>query len=36
MDRETARSTIRVGLTTAGIAIFFFGFAFYVSVLYLA
>ena len=36
MDRESARSTIRVGLTTAALAIFFFGLAFYVSILYIA
>ena len=36
MDRDSARSTIRVGLTTAALAILFFGLAFYVSILYLA
>lgn len=36
MDRDRARGNIRTGLTTAALAIFVFGMAFYVSVLYLA
>jgi hypothetical protein len=36
VDRERARQNIKTGLMTASLAIFFFGMAFYVAVLYLA
>jgi hypothetical protein len=36
VDRDRARDNIRAGLLTASVAIFFFGMAFYVAVLYLA
>ena len=36
MDRERARGIIGAGLLTATIALFVFGFAFYVTILYLA
>ncbi len=36
MDRERAHANIKTGLFAASIAIFVFGMAFYVAVLYLA
>ena len=36
MDRDRARSNIRAGMLFGAIALFVFGFAFYVTVLYLA
>ena len=36
MDRERARGNIGAGLLTGTIALFVFGLAFYVTVLYLA
>lgn len=36
MDRERARANLKSGLIAAGVALFVFGFAFYVTVLYLA
>jgi hypothetical protein len=36
MDRDRARANIKTGLLTASLAIFFFGMAFYVAILYLA
>jgi hypothetical protein len=36
VDRDRARANIKTGLATASLAIFFFGMAFYVAVLYLA
>ena len=36
MDRERARENIGAGLLTAVIALFVFGLAFYVTVLYIA
>jgi hypothetical protein len=36
VDRERARNTIGAGLLTGTIALFVFGFAFYVTILYLA
>jgi hypothetical protein len=36
VDRERARGNLKSGLIGAGIALFVFGFAFYVTVLYLA
>jgi hypothetical protein len=36
VDRNRARATIRSGLVTAGIALFVFALAFYVSALYIA
>lgn len=36
MDRERARANLRRGLLVASAALFVFGFAFYVTVLYLA
>jgi hypothetical protein len=35
VDRKHARGNIKAGMVTAGIALFAFGFAFYVAVLYL-
>jgi hypothetical protein len=35
MDRERARSNIGAGLGTAAIALFVFGLAFYVTILYI-
>jgi hypothetical protein len=36
MDRDRARGNIRAGLLAGSLAIFVFGMAFYVAVLYLA
>jgi hypothetical protein len=36
VDRERARGNIGAGLLTGTIALFVFGFAFYVTVLYIA
>ncbi len=36
MDRERARSNIGAGLLTGMLALFVFGLAFYVTILYLA
>ena len=36
MDRNRARANIRAGIVTASIALFVFGLAFYVTVLYIA
>jgi hypothetical protein len=36
VDRKRARATIRAGMLTATAALFFFGLAFYVTILYLA
>jgi hypothetical protein len=36
VDRNRARATIRSGLVTASIALFIFGLAFYVTILYIA
>ena len=36
MDRERARGNIKSGLLAASIALFVFGLAFYVTVLYIA
>ena len=36
MDRERAYANLKTGLLTAALAIFIFGMAFYVSILYLA
>jgi hypothetical protein len=36
VDRERARGNIGTGLLTGVIALFVFGFAFYVTILYLA
>jgi hypothetical protein len=35
VDRNRARANIKSGMVTAGLALFAFGFAFYVAVLYL-
>ena len=35
MDRQRARANIRTGLFYASIAVFVFGLAFYVAILYL-
>lgn len=36
MDRNRARANIRAGMLTAGVALFVFGLAFYVTILYIA
>ena len=36
MDRERARDNLKQGLRLGTVALFVFGFAFYVTVLYLA
>ena len=36
MDRTRTRENIRAGLRAATIALFVFGFAFYVTILYIA
>jgi hypothetical protein len=36
VDRERARANIASGMRVAALALFVFGFAFYVTVLYLA
>ena len=36
MDRDRAYANLRTGLLTAALAIFVFGMAFYVAVLYIA
>jgi hypothetical protein len=35
MDRDSSERSIKAGLAAAAVAVFFFGFAFYVAVLYL-
>jgi hypothetical protein len=35
MDRERARRKLNVGLTTAAIAVFMFGFTFFVAINYI-
>ncbi len=35
MDRNRARANIKSGMVTAGLALFTFGLAFYVAILYL-
>jgi hypothetical protein len=36
VDRTRARTNIRAGMLVGGLALFLFGFAFYVTILYLA
>jgi hypothetical protein len=36
VDRQTATSRLKAGLFAAGLAVFAFGAAFYVSILYLS
>jgi hypothetical protein len=36
VDRERARGNIRAGMLVGGLALFMFGLAFYVTILYLA
>jgi len=36
MDRTRARANLRAGMLTAVLALFMFGLAFYISILYLA
>lgn len=36
MDRQRASDNIKAGLWRAGLALFVFGFAFYVTILYIA
>jgi hypothetical protein len=36
VDRETAERNLKAGMVAAGIALFTFGFAFYLTILYLA
>ena len=35
MDRERARANIRTGMWIAGLTLFMFGLAFYVTILYI-